>query len=59
MQDTSQGGPRSKVRWVVAGLMWAAIAINYIDRTVLSEDWYVAPIAPFEVVLDVEPVVAE
>lgn len=36
MQDTSQGGPRSKVRWVVAGLMWAAIAINYIDRTVLS-----------------------
>lgn len=28
--------PRSKVRWTVAGLMWAAIAINYIDRTVLS-----------------------
>ncbi|MEQ0770684.1 MFS transporter [Paraburkholderia tropica] len=27
---------RSKVRWWVAGLMWAAIAINYIDRTVLS-----------------------
>jgi MFS family permease len=27
---------RSKVRWWVAGLMWSAIAINYIDRTVLS-----------------------
>lgn len=27
---------KSKVRWVIAGLMWAAIAINYIDRTVLS-----------------------
>ncbi|MHA6895994.1 MFS transporter [Ralstonia pseudosolanacearum] len=36
MQDTPQRGPRSKVRWLVAGLMWAAIAINYIDRTVLS-----------------------
>jgi len=24
------------VRWLVAGLMWSAIAINYIDRTVLS-----------------------
>jgi len=36
MQDTIQGGQRSKVRWAVAGLMWAAIAINYIDRTVLS-----------------------
>ncbi|TKC86342.1 MFS transporter [Trinickia terrae] len=35
MQDASQQ-PRSKVRWLVAGLMWAAIAINYIDRTVLS-----------------------
>ncbi|MHA6907859.1 MFS transporter [Ralstonia pseudosolanacearum] len=36
MQDTPQRGQRSKVRWLVAGLMWAAIAINYIDRTVLS-----------------------
>lgn len=27
---------RSRIRWWVAGLMWAAIAINYIDRTVLS-----------------------
>ena len=27
---------RSRVRWWVASLMWAAIAINYIDRTVLS-----------------------
>jgi D-galactonate transporter len=26
----------TKTRWVVAGLMWFAIAINYIDRTVLS-----------------------
>ncbi|MDF3811144.1 MFS transporter [Rhodopseudomonas sp. BAL398] len=26
----------TKVRWIVAGLMWSAIAINYIDRTVLS-----------------------
>ncbi|MDR3517673.1 MAG: MFS transporter [Azospirillaceae bacterium] len=24
------------IRWIVAGLMWLAIAINYIDRTVLS-----------------------
>jgi D-galactonate transporter len=29
-------GKKSKVRWVVLILMWAAIAINYIDRTVLS-----------------------
>lgn len=27
---------KSKVRWVVVILMWTAIAINYIDRTVLS-----------------------
>ncbi|AEF21071.1 MFS transporter [Pseudomonas fulva] len=27
---------KSNARWVVAGLMWFAIAINYIDRTVLS-----------------------
>ncbi|MFJ5670913.1 MFS transporter [Bacillus safensis] len=27
---------KSKVRWVIVTLMWAAIAINYIDRTVLS-----------------------
>lgn len=27
---------KSKVRWVVIFLMWLAIAINYIDRTVLS-----------------------
>ncbi|ABD86724.1 MFS transporter [Rhodopseudomonas palustris] len=26
----------TKIRWIVAGLMWSAIAINYIDRTVLS-----------------------
>lgn len=27
---------RSNMRWWVAAMMWAAIAINYIDRTVLS-----------------------
>ncbi|CCE05971.1 Major facilitator superfamily MFS_1 [Bradyrhizobium sp. STM 3843] len=26
----------TNVRWIVGGLMWLAIAINYIDRTVLS-----------------------
>lgn len=40
MPNTSPAGQKSgtmtKVRWVVAGLMWLAIAINYIDRTVLS-----------------------
>lgn len=33
---SAQGRGRSNVRWWVAGLMWSAIAINYIDRTVLS-----------------------
>ena len=36
MSQALQQEPRSKVRWMVAGLMWSAIAINYIDRTVLS-----------------------
>lgn len=27
---------KTNVRWVVAALMWMAIAINYIDRTVLA-----------------------
>ena len=27
---------KTNVRWVVAALMWSAIAINYIDRTVLA-----------------------
>ncbi|MDB5780240.1 MFS transporter [Caballeronia mineralivorans] len=31
-----QAQARSRVRWIVAGMMWAAIAVNYIDRTVLS-----------------------
>jgi D-galactonate transporter len=31
-----QAQARSRVRWIVAGMMWAAIAINYIDRMVLS-----------------------
>lgn len=36
MTHAPQSERRTKVRWVIAGLMWAAIAINYIDRTVLS-----------------------
>ncbi len=32
----ASAAPRSNVRWVIAGLMWLAIAINYVDRTVLS-----------------------
>lgn len=27
---------RTRVRWAVAGMMWAAIAINFIDRTTLA-----------------------
>jgi ACS family D-galactonate transporter-like MFS transporter len=27
---------RTRVRWIIALLMWAAIAINYLDRTILS-----------------------
>jgi len=27
---------KSRIRWWVAGLMWLAIAINYVDRTVLA-----------------------
>ncbi|ORM64113.1 MFS transporter [Pantoea rodasii] len=33
MNNTSRS---TRVRWWIAGLMWLAIAINYIDRTVLS-----------------------
>ncbi|WP_322047987.1 MFS transporter [Paraburkholderia sp. J67] len=36
MNQAAEVRKRSRVRWWVAGLMWAAIAINYIDRTVLS-----------------------
>ncbi|KWO42462.1 hypothetical protein WT97_02220 [Burkholderia sp. MSMB1459WGS] len=36
MNQAANVRSRSSVRWWVAGLMWAAIAINYIDRTVLS-----------------------
>ncbi|WP_321952211.1 MFS transporter [Paraburkholderia bannensis] len=36
MNQAADARKRSRVRWWVAGLMWAAIAINYIDRTVLS-----------------------
>lgn len=27
---------RTKARWVIAGLMWAAVAINFLDRTTLA-----------------------
>lgn len=27
---------KTKMRWVIAGLMWAAIAINFLDRTTLA-----------------------
>lgn len=33
---TASFGKKTNIRWIVAGLMWTAIAINYIDRTVLS-----------------------
>jgi MFS transporter, ACS family, D-galactonate transporter len=33
---TDSFGKKTNIRWIVAGLMWAAIAINYIDRTVLA-----------------------
>ncbi|QGZ64805.1 MFS transporter [Paraburkholderia acidisoli] len=36
MLQSARRPGRSNMRWWVAGLMWAAIAINYIDRTVLS-----------------------
>lgn len=36
MTETLRAQGRTRVRWVVAAMMWAAIAINYIDRTVLS-----------------------
>ncbi|KWO42466.1 hypothetical protein WT97_02240 [Burkholderia sp. MSMB1459WGS] len=36
MLQSARRPGRSTMRWWVAGLMWAAIAINYIDRTVLS-----------------------
>ncbi|MDQ0204979.1 MFS transporter [Pectinatus haikarae] len=34
--DDSKICKRTKVRWIVAGLMWAAIAINFLDRTTLA-----------------------
>ncbi|MFY0762411.1 MFS transporter [Metabacillus dongyingensis] len=36
MSIEHSSGKRTKVRWIVAFMMWTAIAINYIDRTVLS-----------------------
>ena len=30
----------TKIRWWIAGLMWLAVAINYIDRTVLSASYW-------------------
>lgn len=36
MEVNLKNDKMTNVRWVVGMLMWAAIAINYIDRTVLS-----------------------
>src|ERR1700754_368518 len=36
MSPTATLVKATNVRWIVATLMWLAIAINYIDRTVLS-----------------------
>jgi hypothetical protein len=30
--------------------------LSLLDRTVLPEDWYAVPIAPFEILLDVQTV---
>lgn len=27
---------KSNVRWIIAGLMWAAIAVNYLDRAIIA-----------------------
>lgn len=42
---------RTRVRWIIALLMWAAIAINYLDRTILSaaaptlmKEFHISPI---------------
>jgi MFS family permease len=34
--DLEKRAKRTKVRWIVAIMMWAAIAINFIDRTTLA-----------------------
>ncbi|MCF8566545.1 MFS transporter [Alicyclobacillus tolerans] len=46
----SVSGKRTKVRWSISFLMWAAIAINYIDRSnlsaaapVLSKQFHISP----------------
>lgn len=36
MEKNQHSRKMTKIRWGVAALMWFAIAINYIDRTVLS-----------------------
>lgn len=36
MKTLLKDGKKTHFRWYVAAMMWAAIAINYIDRTVLS-----------------------
>ena len=33
--------------------------LSLLDRTVLPEDWYAVPIAPFEFLLDVQTVDAD
>ena len=27
---------KSNIRWIIAGLMWAAIAVNYLDRAIIA-----------------------
>lgn len=34
MNITSQ--KKSSIRWIIAGLMWAAIAVNYLDRAIIA-----------------------
>lgn len=36
MKNNNIDNRKTQVRWIIAAMMWAAIAINYIDRTVLS-----------------------
>src|SRR5512138_137812 len=36
MQATTHQRPRGNVRWVIGGLLFAAIVLSYVDRLVLS-----------------------
>ena len=55
----SDQGPETGNSYLVQRDGVVVARLSLLDRTVLSQDWYVAPVAPFEVVLDVETVVAE